>query len=657
MKQEKLFKLTVSGLLIAGFASSADAELKNVVVSAPENATVSITKKKGSKHYVAFETYDHVSKEVRDGMQVLTYELETGTSQYCYRVSRAGNLTQAGLFSASKTDIIEVSEESLGAHTNRYFNHEVWGNGTNYADIFLNINKRNLLRLKTGDTFQIVNLRTWQLTNNSSGNYFIEPDFRYNVLDMDFKPDDSIIEVDRNGIITAKKAGTAIVQVRYDGIKLETAYGSMWSEIWAENTGTFVVTVDADAENSPADNIRLAYKPAEELDCEHDILYYMCDEPGYELTFTPDEGSSVTVANPLVDAESNNVAYPEGFSAENVTVNADGSVTVLLTFGRNIIRTADTSGNANYQVLSAKPVEMNLVKVREDDYVLPGDNVKMEFKGLYHVAGKLAGLYNSTCYIQFNGKSNGTSMLGEGQYDFAGNAKAQTFPISISPTATGDSIIGSGCLNPLGFGSKPSVHRGINYVDGINPNFNAGTISGQFGSIPEQTIHVTPLQDMPRLFVSLEANESRSIVNMSAVKAAFGESVAWESSDESVATVDENGKVTGINPGVAVISALRMDTRDASPAITCDVSVGGVSVGIEDVSTENTESVFYPNPCNGVLYVDSASDSDMDVYSLSGSRMMSVKIEEGTNTVDVSHLASGMYIVRIGGKTDKLIVR
>ena len=80
------------------------------------------------------------------------------------------------------------------------------------------------------------------------------------------------------------------------------------------------------------------------------------------------------------------------------------------------------------------------------------------------------------------------------------------------------------------------------------------------------------------------------------------------------------------------------------------MSVGGVSVGIEDVSTENTESVFYPNPCNGVLYVDSASDSDMDVYSLSGSRMMSVKIEEGTNTMDVSHLASGMYIVRIGGK-------
>ena len=183
MKQEKLFKLTVSGLLIAGFASSADAELKNVVVSAPENATVSITKKKDRSITSLLKHMTTFPKEVRDGMQVLTYELETGTSQYCYRVSRAGNLTQAGLFSASKTDIIEISEESLGAHTNRYFNHEVRGNGTNYADIFLNINKRNLLRLKTGDTFQIVNLRTRQLTNNSSGNYFIEPDFRYNVLD------------------------------------------------------------------------------------------------------------------------------------------------------------------------------------------------------------------------------------------------------------------------------------------------------------------------------------------------------------------------------------------------------------------------------------------------------------------------------------------
>ena len=167
------------------------------------------------------------------------------------------------------------------------------------------------------------------------------------------------------------------------------------------------------------------------------------------------------------------------------------------------IRTADTSGNANYQVLSAKPVEMNLVKVREDDYVLPGDNVKMEFKGLYHVAGKLAGLYNSTCYIQFNGKSNGTSMLGEGQYDFAGNAKAQTFPISISPH--GNRRLHHRLRMPQSFGVRlrPSVHRGINYVDGINPNFNAGTISGQFGSIPEQTIHVTPLQDMPRLLYPL----------------------------------------------------------------------------------------------------------------------------------------------------------
>lgn len=56
-----------------------------------------------------------------------------------------------------------VTAENLARYTNRCFNHIVWRNGTNYSDIFLNINKRGLLRLKPDDTSQIVNLRTWQL--------------------------------------------------------------------------------------------------------------------------------------------------------------------------------------------------------------------------------------------------------------------------------------------------------------------------------------------------------------------------------------------------------------------------------------------------------------------------------------------------------------
>lgn len=56
-----------------------------------------------------------------------------------------------------------VTAENLARYTNRCFNHIVWRNGTNYSDIFLNINKRGLLRLKPDDTSQIGNLRTWQL--------------------------------------------------------------------------------------------------------------------------------------------------------------------------------------------------------------------------------------------------------------------------------------------------------------------------------------------------------------------------------------------------------------------------------------------------------------------------------------------------------------
>lgn len=307
-------------------------------------------------------------------------------------------MTRADWFNPKNTPDITVTEETLSAHTEHYCSRD--GKIQYYADIYLNINQRGQLNLKSeGGYHDIVNLRTWQLTASITGNNFLEPDFYYTVLNTDFKPDNSVIEVDADGHITPKAPGTAIVQVRYNAMGFD---GTDWSEIWAENTGTFVVTVDADTDAMPADNIHLVYKPENPMDAEHDILYYLSDKPGYSLTFTPQAGCTVTVANPVIDSEKNTVSYPDAFSAKNVTANADGSVTVLLTFGRNIIRTADNAGNASYQVLSAKPMTSEICYPRDDKFILPGDHVKLQFSGLYHVAGKLAGIYNNNCHVVYN---------------------------------------------------------------------------------------------------------------------------------------------------------------------------------------------------------------------------------------------------------------
>ena len=54
---------------------------------------------------------------------------------------------------------------------------------------------------------------------------------------------------------------------------------------------------------------------------------------------------------------------------------------------------------------------------------------------------------------------------------------------------------------------------------------------------------------------------------------ATNKKVNWSSSDENVATVDENGYVTAVAPGTATITAT---TEDGGKKATCEVTVSKV---------------------------------------------------------------------------------
>lgn len=553
-------------------------KLMTFSLSFPEDATGSLTYKRNQTHYVPFVDVEPVSETVADGMRTYTYSMAENSNLYSYRVTRPGCMTRAGIIQSNKTKEIVITDETLKEFTPRYLDRDLAQSGTHYSDIFLNINRRNQLDLKKGQTFQIVNLRTWQLTNSATANYFIEPDYHWTVLDTDFRPDQSVVSVDDHGVLTAHKAGTAIVQVRYDALGLGAMGGDKWSEIWAENTGTFVVTVDADTEAAPADNIRLAYKPDVPLDAEHDILYYMEDKPGYELTFTPAANTTVTVANPLVDTEKNEVTYPDGFSAKNVTVNADGSMTVMLTYGRNIIRVADAAGNASYQVLSAKPVTAKLVTGRLDNYILPGDDAKIQMSGMFHISGKLAGIYNNNTHLHFNDTivEDGV-IVGAGQYDFAGRATSQAFPFSVAPDYTGAEFpIVDGYLVAQGYGSAPGAHRAVTYTIGVDPNFNAGNLTGNFGSVPSQFVKVTQLKDVDRLSIYLPMGSRALPVKPEATKAAFGDKAVWKIGDATKIRVNnETGEVFPMAGGKTVMTLVSDENADpeTAPLLVCDVEV------------------------------------------------------------------------------------
>lgn len=503
-----------SGSVIATRELTKGADFTLIV---PEGATPFVGVKR--THYVPFEEMPLKGVKTEGGKSAYTYTLANG-SVYNFRVNQTGKLTHAGKFTmrTGTCDAIEVTAEDMNAQTPGYINHNPADNGmTNVGDIFLNINRKGLIRL--GDpaikeeSFQVVNLRTWQLTDNSVGNYFLEPDFHYTVLDENFQPSDKVVTIDKKGLLKAVGKGRAIVQVTYDAINC-TQYtqndkfspymgGALWSAIWPENTGTFIVTVGEEEDPAMKPNLMVQTELPErleegnEVDSEHDIFYYMKDQPGYYYTFKPKGVKKVEVANPDVKTNPNKAFYAS-FSDANVS-KTDTTFTALLTFGRNILRLTSETGKTTYQVVSAKPVGYTLTNTsRPDDTTFrPGDSIKVQFEGFYHPSNKLAGIYNMSAYLYFNGVPNGTSLiLGPGQYTFAGNPKAQEIPIILPPSWDKETLdLKTGALQVKGYGSIPGAHRGINPMVGVNPNFTASVHVNFWGSIPDVVIPITQCTD------------------------------------------------------------------------------------------------------------------------------------------------------------------
>lgn len=477
-------------------------------------------------HFTAFTPVEPKSVVDNGGTKTVTYHLSQG-QQYNYRTWKPGGLTQAGYFTMvadeSKRPEINFTEAGYTALDPHKINHDVAANnGYETGDILLNINERGHLSMNIGDTFDAHAMRMWEVTDNSTNNYFMEPDFHYTVLDLNGKLSTGVIEIDNADTntnpwskIKAVGNGTAIVTVTYDAMgvnyysnNVKTPYlgGEYWGAIWPENTAVFVVTV---GQNSPAavpnmvinekynkETLKLA---GNNVDAEHDVFYYLDTDEGATYTFTPSGVADITIAYPTIGERS---ATYSGFTQEGVTKNDDGSCTLLLKEGRQIVRLTDASGNATYQVLTAKPCHREIVNATRPGSKIfqPGDQVKIQYSGLRHPANKIAGIYNMSAYVTYNGIHNGSSLiLGSGQYTFGSAASAQAvtvdIPADIDLTTTPAIEMTEGVIQVNGYGDPIGNHRNIDPVAGRSPNFTAIAHKTYFGAIPDVRIPLSAVRN------------------------------------------------------------------------------------------------------------------------------------------------------------------
>lgn len=510
-----------SGTLTANINISGIVPLgENYTISVPAEAYFQLGMK--FSHFIDFTPVEPIETKTEGSTRKLTYFLAQGQI-YNYRTSLPGKVTQGGYFTMAadpaKRPALSFTEADYEGNPAQ-INHEVTANqGYETGDIFVNINYRGHLEMKQGELFNAHAMRTWELTDNSTNNYFIEPDFHYTVLDLDGKPSDKVVTVTgKEGSAWAElKAvgnGTAIVLVTYDAINLnyysndnKSPYmgGAFWGAIWPENTAAYVVTV-GEGESAVKPNMLINQNYNKEtlklagfnVDAEHDIFYYLDTEEGHPYTFKPEGVAEVTIAYPTIGER---MATYSGFSGDGVTKNEDGSYTLLLKHGRQIVKMTDDAGKSAYQVLTAKMCHREITNATREGSAIfqPGDAVKIQYSGLFHPANKLAGIYNMSAYVTYNGTPNGSSLiLGSGQYTFGSAPSAQAVTINIPADIdvnTQSSIdMTDGVIQVNGYGDPIGNHRTIDPVAGRSPNFTAIAHKTYFGAIPDIHIDLTSIK-------------------------------------------------------------------------------------------------------------------------------------------------------------------
>ena len=492
-------------------------------IAVPVDAKFSLGMK--FSHFISFTEVKPKSIVNKDGIRTFTYRL-ADKQVYNYRTWKSGGLTQAGYFTMSldetKRPVLDFTNAGYEAFGAKTIKHDVqWNGGYETGDIFVNINERGHLKMNVGDTFDAHAMRSWELTDNSTNNYFMEPDFHYTVINPDGTPSTGVITVEETegdpwATIKAVGNGTAIVLVTYDAIGLnyysgvnKNAYmgGEYWSAIWPENTAAYVVTVGQGATAiepnmvlNEAYNLDTKKMAGKYVDAEHDVFYYLDTEEGYSYTFTPTGVENVEIAYPVIGEQ---MATYTGFGATGVTKNDDGSYSVLLKEGRQIVRLTDAAGNAVYQVLTAKKCHREITNLtrKGSNTFIPGDQVKIQYSGLRHPANKMAGIYNMSAYVTYNGIPNGTSLiLGSGQYTFGSVPAAQAVTITIPNDDSKEVLMNDGVIQVNGFGDPIGNHRNTSRMSGRSPNFNAISHKTYFGAIPEVRI---PIKEAKQFIIRL----------------------------------------------------------------------------------------------------------------------------------------------------------
>lgn len=156
--------------------------------------------------------------------------------------------------------------------------------------------------------------------------------------------------------------------------------------------------------------------------------------------------------------------------------------------------------------------------------------------------------------------------------------------------------------------------------------------------------------------VSMLAGETTQLNIRILPSDATDKSVTWESSDNAIASVNNNGLVTAIAQGKATIT---VTSNDGHYYDTCQITVNSQGTDIRNQYTANQSGIrIYPNPLhnqNLIIALPEPAQAEINIMNMNGGLIYHRLSNKQIIKIDSKILASGIYWIEI--QTQKTIER
>ena len=437
------------------------------------------------------------------------YFISKSNGNYTWRLSQPGHVTRAGWVSGLTAD--QKLNLTASTATDR-LSHDFSQLGTatatrDEADLQVNLDPSGFEVLD--GTTRVRAYRHWQIINSDAGNIMVEPDFHWSVMG----DGDAQIRTVNGGNTTANWAdvtpGTkdSIITVYYDSVDVTEAnpnagtqnvgsHGGLYPATQPQRVGVIVVggtgvthgNADADVDFNMTPGVTTTRSM--EWDYNYDTWYYEAGETDPALRFTVVKNTgSVMVEYAFVATNAAMVTSVSAF--QTASVGEDGRYIVPLgafnTAGNGmggtvILRMTDESG-VSYRLVRVAKVTITAENAsHKGEDIMPGDQVKLTFSGMFRGVNKISGIFNPTLFkpTYHNGESKFDGTLG--QYQRMDNSSVTvTVPEELTFAEGADTAV---CVftNGYTYGSMYSAANPFAFLygmtdTGVGTNFNAVTVN------------------------------------------------------------------------------------------------------------------------------------------------------------------------------------